>query len=163
MDARQQRDQCFTEAIRQYRAAMFRVAHSMLRSNADAEDAVSAATLNAWQHLSSLRSWGSVRSWLMRITVNACHDILRKRKREVPFDVQTWLEPQASPEETPLWMYIEMLPQGYAAIMQMRFGEGMTLEEICESLHLSKGTVSSRITRGKQELKRLMKREVDLS
>ena len=163
MDARQQREQCFTEAIRQHRAAMFRVARSMLRSDADAEDAVSAATLSAWQHLNSLRRWDSVRPWLMRITVNACHAILRKRKREVPLDVQAWLETQAAPEETPLWMYIELLPQRYASILQMRFGEGMSLEEICAALQLPKGTVSSRITRGKQELKRLMEREVDFS
>jgi len=161
MDDRQQREQNFTEAIRRHRAAMFRVARAMLRSDADAEDAVSAATLSAWQHLSSLREWDSVRPWLMRITVNACHGILRRRKREVPMDAQVFLEPPSPPEETPLWMYIEMLPRDYATVMQMRFGEGMTLEEICAALHLAKGTVSSRITRGKQELKRLMEREAD--
>ncbi|MEG0740637.1 MAG: RNA polymerase sigma factor [Clostridia bacterium] len=158
MEVRHQREPRFTEAIQMNRVAMFRIARAMLHSDVDAEDAVSSATLNAWKNLPQLKSMDNIRPWLMRITVNACHDILRKRKREVPYD--TLPEPQLMAEETPLWMYIEMLTPSHAAIMQMRFGEGMALEDICNALHLSKGTVSSRITRGKQELKRLMEREV---
>ncbi|MDO5378346.1 MAG: sigma factor, partial [Clostridia bacterium] len=72
-----ERDERFVQAVREHREAMYRVALSMLRSKADAEDAVSEATVQAYAHLNALRSWDAVRAWLMRITVNACHATLR--------------------------------------------------------------------------------------
>ncbi|NLO84737.1 MAG: sigma-70 family RNA polymerase sigma factor [Clostridiales bacterium] len=163
MEARQWQDERFVEALKLHRSAMYRVAHAMLRSQTDAEDAVSTATVNAYQHISRLRSWDAVRPWLMRITVNACNTTLRKRKREIPYDTQSYLEStQVYRDETPIWMYIEMLPPAYASLMQMRYGEGMSLDEIGQSLSLSKGTVSSKLTRGKQKLRQIMEKEADL-
>lgn len=66
-------DERFIEAIRQNRAGMFRVARMMLRSDSDAEEAVADATACAYAHIHTLRSWEAVRPWLMRITVNTCH------------------------------------------------------------------------------------------
>lgn len=40
----------------------------------------------AYAHIHTLRSWEAVRPWLMRITVNTCHKVLRRRKRELPSD-----------------------------------------------------------------------------
>jgi RNA polymerase sigma-70 factor (ECF subfamily) len=46
---------------------------------ADAEDAAQEASLRAWRSWDALRDAGAIRSWLLRITVNVCHDWLRGR------------------------------------------------------------------------------------
>lgn len=89
----------FIEAIRQNRAGMFRVARMMLRSDSDAEEAVADATACAYAHIHTLRSWEAVRPWLMRITVNMCHKVLRRRKRELPSDDAALFDRPIAPRE----------------------------------------------------------------
>lgn len=97
MEVKEWRDEQFIKAIRQNRAGMFRVARMMLRNDSDAEEAVAEATMKAYAHIGSLRSWDAVRPWLMRITVNTCHKVLRRRKRELPTDEQSVFDhPQES-------------------------------------------------------------------
>lgn len=159
MEQKRAQDARFVAALEEHRAAMFRVARAMLHTDADAEDAVSAATLAAYQHLHMLRSWDSVRPWLMRITVRAGQRLLRTRRRECPADWAWRPELPLQPEATPLWVYLEGLPTQYSLPLAMYYGEGMSLQEIAQALRLPKGTVSARITRGRQALKRQLEQE----
>lgn len=157
------RDERFVRAVREHREAMYRVALSMLRSKADAEDAVSEATVQAYAHLDALRSWNTVRAWLMRITVNACHATLRRRRREIPRELDDADLAAAGPEAcTPIWAHVARLPPRYAAVLQLYYGEDMSVEEIARTLRLPKGTVSSQITRGRRMLKERIEKEENL-
>ncbi len=156
MDAKQSLDARFVEALKAHREAMYRVAFAMLRSAADAEDAVSAATVNAYRAAQRIRNWDAVKAYLLRVTVNACHGILRKRKREVAADTEALLELQSAPENTPLWMYTQQLPPHMRTVLQLRYGEEMRLDDIAAALRLPKGTVSSRLSRAQAMLRQLM-------
>lgn len=157
------RDERFVRAVREHREAMYRVAFSMLRSRADAEDAVSEATVQAYAHLDALRSWDTVRAWLMRITVNACHATLRRRRREIPSELDDADLAIAGPEAyTPVWVHVAKLPPRYAGVLQLYYGEDMSVEEIARALRLPKGTVSSQITRGRRMLKEQIEKEENL-
>ena len=57
---------------------MYRIAWSILRNDTDCQDAVQDALLKAWANLSKLQNESFVRTWLTRILINSCHDILRK-------------------------------------------------------------------------------------
>lgn len=162
-ESKTERDERFVQAVREHREAMYRVALSMLRSKADAEDAVSEATVQAYAHLDALKSWDAVRAWLMRITVNACHATLRRRKREMPraFEEADLVLPEPE-SRVPVWAYVAKLPPKYACVLQMVYGEGMSVEEIAQLLRLPKGTVSSRMTRGRRMLKEQIEKEENL-
>ena len=160
VEGKRQRDARFVEAIRQNRAGMFCVARMMLRSDSDAEEAVADATERAYVHLYALRNWQSIRPWLMRITINACHKILRRRKREIPSDDVQVFERQAPPRETEnIWALVERLEPLYSLPLTMYYAQGMKLEEIAKVLHAPKGTVSARMARGKQKLRRMIEEE----
>ena len=159
METKQERDAWFVQAVRAHRAAMYRVALSMLHERADAEDAVSEATMQAYAHLGSLRARENARAWLMRITINACHAALRRRKREAVREIgeeELVAQPQ---ESTPLWALVAQLPPKYGCVLQMFYGEDMRVEEIARALRLPKGTVSSRISRGRRLLRALLEKE----
>lgn len=157
------RDERFIQAVREHRGAMYRVALSMLRSRADAEDAVSEATVQAYAHLDALRSWDAARAWLLRITVNACHAALRRRRRELPQELDDADLAIAGPElHTPIWAHVAKLPPKYGGALQMYYGEDMSVEEIARALRLPQGTVSSRLTRGRRMLRERLQKEEDL-
>ena len=160
METKQERDAWFVQAVQAHRAAMYRVALSMLRRRADAEDAVSEATMQAYVHIDSLRARENVRAWLMRITVNACHAALRRRKREAVREIgEAELVAQAPQESLPLWALVAQLPPKYGSVLQMFYGEDMRVEEIARALRLPGGTVSSRISRGRRLLRQLIEKE----
>ena len=84
MDER--REDFFIEVVRARRLSMWRVAYHILRSEADAEDAVSGAVESTWKHLNRIRTEDALPAYLMRSVVNAAHDELRRRKHTVPLE-----------------------------------------------------------------------------
>jgi RNA polymerase sigma-70 factor (ECF subfamily) len=159
MEAKNSLDGMFVDALRRHRLSMYRVALSMLKSPADAEDAVADATLSAYQAIRRIRDWEAIKPYLIRVTVNACYGILRKKKREPVQETETILAAKTISDETPLWMMTQQLPPDMRIVLQMRYGEDMQLHEIAKALRIPKGTVSSRLNRAQKELKRHMEKE----
>ena len=136
VEEKRRRDECFIEAIRQNRAGMFRVARMMLRSDSDAEEAVADATACAYAHIHT------------------------RRKRELPSDDAALFDRPIAPREAEnIWALVERLDALYSVPLVMAYAEGMKLEEIAAALHVPKGTVSARMTRGRQKLKTWMEEE----
>lgn len=118
------------------------------------------ATACAYAHIHTLRSWEAVRPWLMRITVNTCHKVLRRRKRELPSDDAALFDrPIAPREQKTSGRWWSGWTRCTACPLVMAYAEGMKLEEIAAALHVPKGTVSARMTRGRQKLKTWMEEE----
>ena len=153
-----ERNQRFSQTVETMRGSMFRVARGMVRSDADAEDAVSAATVTAYEHLDRLRNPAALPGYLMRCTVNACHAILRRRKREITSEDLSLLSPGCH-METPMWMYVANLPEKFRLPILLRYGEGISLDDTARILRIPKGTVSSRCSRGLDILKQQLTEE----
>lgn len=84
----------FCGQVEQLKPTMFRVAYSILRCEADCEDAAASAVLRAYRYLGSLRSREDFRAWMLRILKNECYTILRKRPPTVPLeDIEPYEQP----------------------------------------------------------------------
>ena len=150
--------QLFIEAVQSRRHAMWRVAYSLLRSEADAEDAVSAAVESTWKHLPRLRAAEALPAYLMRSVINAAHDELRKRKRTVP--IEPLENVLAAPEkERGIADYVAGMDEKYRIPLLLKFDEEMQEKEIAAILRLPRGTVSSRISRGLEMIRKDLKKE----
>src|SRR5207244_2309538 len=83
----------FAQLVRRHERRVYNLAYRMLGREEDARDATQDAFLTAMRKLSSFRGDAAFTTWMHRVTVNACYDILRKRKREpslqLPEDVDT--------------------------------------------------------------------------
>lgn len=153
-ESKRRLDEWFVLSLEEHRQAMYRTAMAMLRRSAEAEDAVSTATVNTYARLAFLRSRDSIRPYLLKATVNACRSQLRRRSRE---DTPAGPLPEAGERmQTPLWAYLEPLSPKLRLVLQLRYGEDLPLKEVCRILRLPKGTVSARINRGLRALRRQM-------
>ncbi len=157
MDEKERLDALFTAAIQAHHAAMYRLAYTMLRNAADAEDAASAAILLTYQAARRIRDWNAIKPYLMQVTVNACHATLRKRKKETVAELNE--NTATAPDETPIWVYIHQLPLNLRVVLQLRYGEGMPIKDISKALRIPQGTVSTRLTRGQKMLREQMEKE----
>ncbi len=136
------------------RVNLMRVALSILRQSADAEDAVSTAMLTACQRAAQLSDPDKYTAWLMRILVRGCYDILRKRRRESPEgDPAAFDRPILMTPETTVWDAILTLPEPYRSILILHYYEGFKAREIAGILGMPLGTVLVRLSRGRTQLK----------
>lgn len=152
------RERHFLETVRQTRNRMFRVAMSYLHTEADAEDAVSAAIEAAWNHLGQIRNPDVLGSYLVRCVINSAKNELRRRKRLVPLEtVQASLVAEKNGDR--LFEYICNLEDKYRIPLILKMQERMTEQEISSVLRIPRGTVSSRINHALKILKDQMAKE----
>ena len=138
-------EQLFIDAVRTRRQAMWRVAYSLLRSEADAEDAVSSAVESVWKHLPRIRTEEALPAYLMRSVINAAHDELRRRKRTVPIEpLENVLE--APEADRGIADYVARMDEKYRLPILLKYDEGMQEKEIAAALRLPRGTVSTEKT-----------------
>ena len=148
----------FLDTVRKNRDRMYRVAMSYLHTGADAEDAVSAAVESAWTHFWKLRNPDALGPYLIRCVINASKNELRRRKRLVPLDsVQESLITDRTGDL--LFEYICGLEDKYRIPLILKMQERMTEKEIAEVLRVPRGTVSTRISRALNELRKQMAKE----
>lgn len=147
-----EREEAFVAAVREHRHRLFRIAYGILRSSADAEDAVSEATEASWKALPRLRDPESLPAYLIRCTVNASRAALRKRRHHEPLDEH--IDSLPSPDTgTPVTDYVSGMKEKYRIPLILRYQENLREEDIASLLHIPRGTVSTRITRALRMLR----------
>ena len=134
---------------------MYRVAYTILRNDADCQDAVQEALLKAWMKRNQLRNERYFRTWLVRILINASHDILRKRKRSIP--METVPEPAGALPDPALDDAMGNLPEKLRLPLMLCYAENMTYGEISRALRIPVTTVQSRLRQGKARLRKELK------
>lgn len=147
----------FAAAVTEHSRRMFRAARSVLDSDADAEDAVGQAVLQAWQSLDRLRDKEAAGPWLVKIAVNCACSQRRKRGRVVYLDdlPQEPAAPQPRRYDG-LWEAVSALPRSRRAVVTLFYYEDMTVGQIAKCLGVPAGTVKSRLARARTQLKEML-------
>ncbi len=136
---------------------LYRVAYTILRNDADCQDAVQDALLKGWAKRNQLKNEQYFRTWLVRILINASHDMLRKRKRTAALDRLP--EPAEAFPDFNLSEALGRLPEKLRMPLMLRFSENMTYQEISRVLHIPVPTVQSRLRKGKEWLRKELKED----
>lgn len=129
---------------------LYRIARTMLRSDADCEDAVQEALLRAWSRLSTLRQPQYFETWLIRILINECRRLYRRR-RPIESELSETLAAPAA--DARLADALMALPEGYRIAIELHYIEGYSVRELASILRLPEGTVKWRLSRGRTLLK----------
>ncbi len=146
----------FTTLVRQYTPNMYRLSYGMLRSGADAEDAVSEAVLKAWENLEKLKKPECFKAWIMQITANEARKVYRHTRKVSCMESMEEIAPAFADEYHELWDAVMKLDERYRAVIILYFYENLSLKEIGKALHIAEGTVKSRLSRGKRMLKEML-------
>ena len=132
---------------------MYRVAWSILRNDADCEDALQEVALKAWEKRGKLRDERYFRTWLTRILINACYDTQRRRRRTGPLD-EVPEQAAASAQDPALALALAALPDQLRLPLVLCYSEGMSYEEAADALRIPVSTLRGRIHRGKDQLRK---------
>ncbi|NLO84830.1 MAG: sigma-70 family RNA polymerase sigma factor [Clostridiales bacterium] len=129
----------------------YRIAWAMLKNAADCSDAMQEAALKAWTKRHTLREDAYFSTWLIRILINECKTILRKRKRYLLLpQVQ---EESVPPAATELQGEIDALPDKLRVPLVLYYFEGYAIKEVATLLSLHAGTVKNRLHQARKLLR----------
>ena len=134
---------------------MYRVAKTLLRSDADCSDAIQEAIVKAFSKIHTLRSDALGKTWLIRIVINECYMIMRKEKRFVPLEE---LEQETASEQEEdycdLYEALSTLSEDARLCVTLYYMEGYGVKEIARLLKLTESGVKSRLARARIKLRR---------
>lgn len=150
---------------------MLNVCLRVLNHNAEAEDVLQEAFLDAFTHLHSFRGQSTFGAWLKQIVVNKAINQLRQRRLQLVniedqhFDSDELDLADSKPlDEESLELDVErvkrglnQLPEGYRVVLSLYLFEGYDHEEIGEILNISESTSRTQYMRGKKKLLEIMK------
>ncbi len=176
-------DSAFEHIVRRHNRLLFRTARSIVKSDAEAEDALQEAYLRAWRALPSFRADARLSTWLVRIVINEALGRLRRSSAQVvPLDAamestdrETQQSMQDDPQQRPeravmraqvrrlMEARIDALPEAYRCVFMLRAVQELSVEEVATALDLPDATVRTRYFRARGLLREGLSRDVDLA
>lgn len=160
--------QLFGVLMRRYNQRLFRAARAVLASDADAEDVVQQAYLNAFRSLGQFEGRARLSTWLTRITIHEA--LARRRRARAALAAETEQarahvdSPPPDPEHQAyagelrglLESQIDRLPIGYRCVFVLREVDGVSTSETAELLQVTEGVVKTRLHRARRLLQQAL-------
>jgi len=144
----------FTDAAARYQDMVYRIALHALGHPQDAEDTVQEVFLRLYTEKKPFEGEEHLRYWLIRVTVNACRDVLRSpwRKRRAAL-TEADLPAFQDPEEAELYQAVMGLPEKYRTVLDLFYYEELSVREIAGLLGVRESAVTTRLYRARAKLK----------
>ena len=136
-------------------AALLRVARRLTLDSASAEDLVQETMLLAWRGFPGFQTGTNARAWLFRILFNAFHGANRKARLETPPSEES-VRPMLQ-EAMEIAEALDALSVEQRTVLLLAVVEGFSCQEIAGILDVPIGTVMSRLSRARQELRKSLK------
>ena len=167
----------FEQLLLEHQKSVYNLCYRMAGNPDDAMDLSQETFLPAWRCLDQYQFASAFSTWLYRLCSNICIDFLRRRRRQqtVPLtfedadgEEQTYAVPDAQPlpeeqvelkltRETLAAAMAQLLPE-HRAVLQLRVVNEMSYEQIADVLDIQIGTVKSRLSRARNQLKKILER-----
>lgn len=141
--------------------SLYRVSKSILKNDADCEDAVQEAIATGFSKLDTLQQEAYAKTWLTRILIHECYNLLKKREKNAVMLTEPKDEGYVRSDYSDLYDALSTLKKEYRLTIVLHYLEGYSIEEISEIMRTPSGTVKSRLSRGRRDLRSIMEREYD--
>ena len=155
------RDQRFISLVDQYQEPLLCMCCLCLCDKSLAEDAVQETFLKACNGLGTFRGESSEKTWLTRIAMNVCRDYQRgswfkHTDRSITPDMLQIGEVQPDTEDMDLSLAVMKLPRKLREAVLLYYYQDMGTEEMAKALGITQSTVSYRLQKGREKLRKLL-------
>ncbi len=153
--------EAFIKVINEYTQDMYKVAKARLNSEEDIGDAIQDTILSAYKNICVLKETSYFKTWIIKILINKCNDIINKNKKivyvEEYYDNSNNINSSAydtNIEENMIFSEtLSILSEDYRVVVILYYDDGFNTREISEILNEKEGTIKSRLSRARQQLK----------
>lgn len=153
--------EAFIQAINVYMGQLYKVAKSKLASESDIGDAIQDTILSAYKSIPNLKEPKYFNTWITRILINKCNNIISKNNKityiedysQVNCSENMETRSENIEERLDFEKTLEVLNEDYRIVVVLYYVNGFTTKEISEVLNEKEGTIKSRLSRARQQLK----------
>ena len=137
-----------------YRDMIYRVALHWCGHPQEAEDATQDTLLKLCATHRTFADDEHLKSWLIRVTINACHDLRRsvwsRNRTELPENLADSFE---TPQDNALYAAVFSLPEKYRVVVLLYYYEDYSIQEISEMIQRNPSTIQTQLERARKKLK----------
>lgn len=148
------------QVVERYGDQIYRICLITLKNRADAEDAVQDTLIKYMQKAPCFASAEHEKAWLVRVAVNHCRDLLRRRRDTV--DIDTLLIADVGIEEQFAMDALLSLPDQYRAVLTLHYVMGYSTKEIGKIIGKTSSAVKMRLQKGRKLLEEALGKEQSL-
>ena len=152
-------DELWQQTARAHTAMLYKLAFSLLHSDADAQDAVQQMLLRTWEKRAGIRD-DSLRAYMTRTLINECHSIQRQRRRVEYVEEYPDLASPPTAEYREVYEAIALLPEKLRLPIYLKYLEGFDEKEAARVLGIPVTTFRGRLHRARVRLRAMLDREV---
>lgn len=148
----------FIELMESHKTSMMRAAMAILHDQDDTADAIAETVAEAFSQLCGLRHPKYFKTWLTRVLISNCYDILRQRSRYVPLDeLPESPSPHGQPNDSALDIResLSALAENDRLVLILYYVDGFKVREIAKMLGVKENAIKSRLMRSRQRLKKI--------
>ena len=150
-------NEAFLELINENKLNIYRVARGILSNEHDIEDAIQNTVIKAYEKINTLKKNEFFRTWLVRILINECNEIIRRNKRVVSINESNHEERYNDCyENIDLTKAINSLSEELRITTVLFYFEDMSIKDIASVLNIPNGTVRSRLSRARKILREII-------
>lgn len=159
MSTEKDRKACLEAAYEKYSDMLYRLALSQLGNKEDAEDCVHDVFAKFIAHSRPFFDNEHEKAWFVRVTVNHCHDLQRKRKKReyIHLDEIKSITSEDKKDDGVIEL-LAKLPEKIRAVITLHYLEGYSVEETAKLAGISQSAVKMRLLRGREQLKEIIER-----
>lgn len=157
-------EKAFTTLVLNYQQDLYKIALTRLNSEYDIEEAIQETMISAFKNLNSLKEYDKFKKWLIKILINKCNEIYRKKKFKI-FSIEDYKNYQISnnfsqeiDEKIDFYRIMESLNDKEKIVMVLYYNERYTTKEIAEILNKNENSIKTIIHRAKKKLKEKYKK-----
>lgn len=150
-------NEAFLELINENKLNIYRVARGISSNEHDIEDAIQNTIIKAYEKINTLKKNEFFRTWLVRILINECNEIIRRNKRVVSINESNHEERYNDCyENIDLTKAINSLSEELRVTTVLFYFEDMSIKDIASILNIPNGTVRSRLSRARERLREII-------
>ena len=160
--AKEGNQEAFAKLIEQEKLKLYKTGISILKNDDDTCDAIQETLISAYKSLNSLKNNEYFSTWIMRILINKCYDIIRKNKKV------TYINEKMKKEDTYYEIYLQesdlenvlnQIDNDLRTVVVLYYYDDLSISQISEVLNIPEGTVKSRLSRARDKIYAVLKEE----
>lgn len=142
----------FMELIKHSEKSMYKVAKAIVFNEEDIKDVFQDTIIKAYESIEKLKEPGYFATWLIRILINNCNDLIKRRKKVISLESVKEESYKEKLKDIDLYKAINELEEELKMVIIMFYFMDMAIKEIAKAQSIAEGTVKSRLNRARKKL-----------
>lgn len=164
--ARKGDKEAFSKLIQGIKSKLYKTGMAILKNNDDVCDALQETLINAYKNIKKLNNPKYFNTWIIRIMINSCYEIIRKNKRasEISEKMQQNMDNyyEIYCEKSDLENLLNKLDNELRLITVLYYYDDFSVKHIAKILNIPEGTVKSRLSRARKNIANIYKLNEDI-